>query len=214
MSMTAIAPQAPEAATPVTDLALLRCFRSGQGDGATQLYLRYADRLRGLAKAKISPDLIRHLDVDDLVQSVFRRFFQAAQEGDYDSPTGADFWKLLMVMALNRIRTEITSHRTAKRDPRRQNPIESAAAPWQFRPSDGVQDAGLLEVVLRDALHRLPEPMQQVILLRMEGHEVAQIAQDTGRSKRAVERILQDARKNLKVLLGEQPNHADENALA
>jgi DNA-directed RNA polymerase specialized sigma24 family protein len=37
----------------------------------------------------------------------------------------------------------------------------------------------------------------------MEGHEVREIAQRTGRSKRTVERTLQDVRRALTDLLGE-----------
>jgi DNA-directed RNA polymerase specialized sigma24 family protein len=43
-----------------------------------------------------------------------------------------------------------------------------------------------------------------VVELRMEGYEVAEIAQQTGRSKRTVERILQESRNQLKVLLAEE----------
>jgi RNA polymerase sigma-70 factor, ECF subfamily len=40
-----------------------------------------------------------------------------------------------------------------------------------------------------------------VIRLRMEGYEVAEISKMTGRSKRSVERNLQDGRKRLDALL-------------
>ena len=53
-------------------------------------------------------------------------------------------------------------------------------------------------------LTRLPAPHRQMVTLRIEGYEVAEIAQQTKRSKRSVERILQEARKRLAYLLEEE----------
>ena len=40
------------------------------------------------------------------------------EEGDYDVPPGEELWGLLLVIALNKIRTEETFHRAGKRDVR------------------------------------------------------------------------------------------------
>src|SRR5207302_2513111 len=45
-----------------SDHSLLARFRRGSQDAATQLYLRYAQRLRGLARAQLSPALARRVD--------------------------------------------------------------------------------------------------------------------------------------------------------
>ena len=42
----------------------------------------------------------------------------ACSQGDYDVPPGEELWGLLLVIALNKIRTEETFHRAAKRDVR------------------------------------------------------------------------------------------------
>jgi DNA-directed RNA polymerase specialized sigma24 family protein len=39
--------------------------------------------------------------------------------------------------------------------------------------------------------------------LRIDGHEVAEIAEDVGRSKRSVERVLQDFRQRMSDLIRE-----------
>src|SRR5204862_1588992 len=52
----------PDAAT---DASLLRRYRRGEDDAATELYVRYAERLRALAAAQASPDLQRRIDPDD-----------------------------------------------------------------------------------------------------------------------------------------------------
>src|SRR5207249_1522497 len=77
-----------EAASSVSDDTLVRWLRCGNDGAANRLYSRYVDRLRALARAKLSTDLSRRVDAEDIVQSVFRRFFQAARRGNYDAPAG------------------------------------------------------------------------------------------------------------------------------
>src|SRR5438067_12874851 len=86
------------AADPPSDRSLLRRLRGGSEDAATQLYRRYAHRLRALARANTSAHLARRVDAEDIVQSVFRIFFAAASQGLYDVPAGEDPWKLLLVI--------------------------------------------------------------------------------------------------------------------
>src|SRR3954470_11644903 len=101
-----------------SDHSLLKRFRRGQDDGPTLLYLRYAERLRSLAARQSSPSLATRVDPEDIVQSVFRTFFRRAAEGQYDVPEGEEMWKLLLVIALNKIRSVGAFHRAARRDVR------------------------------------------------------------------------------------------------
>ena len=110
----------------LSDRRLLERFQRGDREAAELLYARYADRLRALTRRKSSSALACRLDPDDIVQSVFRNFFHAAREGGYDVPPGEDLWKLLLVIALNKIRARGTFHRAAKRDVRRTRRIVSA----------------------------------------------------------------------------------------
>ena len=185
-----------------TDRSLLRRFRGGSQDAATQLYLRYAERLRHLAQAQCGPDLGPRLDVDDIVQSVFGSFFRGARSGDYDVPDGDELWKLFLVIALNKIRAKGAFHRAAKRDVSRtvvgaEGEQALAAAPT------AAADEMFLEWVIADVLERLPDQHRGMVELRLEGYGVAEIAAKTGRSKRSVERVLQEARKKLDALLQE-----------
>src|SRR4051794_3345517 len=99
-----------------SDRSLIRRFRRGQEDASTQLYLRYADRLRALAARQTSPDLARKVPAEEIVQSVFRTFFRRLSQGHYDVPDGEEIWKLLLVIALNKVRATAAYHRAAKRD--------------------------------------------------------------------------------------------------
>jgi RNA polymerase sigma-70 factor (ECF subfamily) len=178
---------------------LLARLRKGQQDAATELYFRYAQRLRALVRARCSQQLARRLEPDDIVQSVFRRFFRRVLQGDYDVPPGEELWGLLLVIALNKIRTEETFHRAGKRDVR----ISAQPGDAGLLETCAVDDSALLEVCVEDVLGQLPAAHRHLVELRIQGHEVAELARLTGRSKRTVERILQDVRSRLRGLLVE-----------
>jgi RNA polymerase sigma-70 factor (ECF subfamily) len=184
-----------------SDRSLLRRFRGGSQDAATQLYLRYVKRVRALARSRYSTDLAGRVDVDDIVQSVFRHFFHGARQGYYDVPDGDALWKLFLVMAINKIRTLVAYHRAAKRDIRQtcsNPPLEDAL---DDRLHHDNAPAFFFQLAVEEALQRLPAHHRRMVELRVEGYEVAEIAQQLGRSKRTVERILQEARKRLADLL-------------
>ena len=58
--------------------------------------------------------------------------------------------------------------------------------------------------MIDEALGRLRPAQRRMVELRVEGYEVAEIAQKTQRSKRTVERSLQQAREQLGSLLHEE----------
>src|SRR4051812_50153349 len=92
----------PLDALAIPDRDLLDRFQRGDREAAAQLYERYAERLRALTRRKSSTALACRLDPDDIVQSVFRNFFQAARTGGDDIPPRAGLWELLFVVAPNK----------------------------------------------------------------------------------------------------------------
>jgi RNA polymerase sigma-70 factor, ECF subfamily len=186
-----------------SDRSLLRRFRHGQADAPTQLYLRYADRLQALAARQTSPELGRRLDPEDIVQTVFRTFFRRVAEDDYDVPDGEEIWKLLLVIALNKIRDAATYHRAAKRDVRRTSSGEANELAIQTTAGKDEASLAVLRMVVEEALKDLPESHRRMIELRIDGHEVLEISRDVGRSKRSVERALQDFRRRMGELIHE-----------
>ena len=192
----------PTGAAP-SDRSLLRRFRGGQPDAATELYLRYAERLRALADKQCAPDLAPRLDPDDIVQSVFRTFFRRAAGGQYDVPEGEDLWNLFTIIALHKIRSAATYHRAAKRDVRASaTPLTDPSTEQPLAAPDELALAAL-RMVIDDLRGALPPSMRPIIQLRIEGHRVEEIAQRTRRSRRSVERALQEFRARLRLLIRE-----------
>jgi RNA polymerase sigma-70 factor (ECF subfamily) len=179
----------------VADAALLRRYRSGDDTAATDLYLRYAPRLRALARQYCTPHFAGRFDADDVIQSVFRAFFQGARRRAYDVPPDGELWGLLMVLALNKVRTLVGHHQAIKRAVRRTAPV----ADLESHPALAADDsaAAFLKMVMDEQMATLPESNRVIIRLRTEGYEVGEIARKTGRSRRTVERVLQDFRARL-----------------
>ena len=186
-----------------TDHDLLENLRQGDREAATLLYRRYAKRLRQLIRAKSSPALARRLDADDIMQSVFHAFFQGAAEGCYELPAGEELWPLLLVIALNKIRTQGSFHRAAKRDVRLTHSWDDARVARQAVLLEGEEPLPFLQLIAEEALERMPPTQREIVELRVAGYEVEEIAQRTGRSKRTVERILQSCRQQLGEMLAE-----------
>jgi RNA polymerase sigma-70 factor, ECF subfamily len=182
-----------------TDGSLLRRLADGQGTAAEALYRRYADRLRALAQAKLPGHLTPRADPEDVIQSVFRVFFESARKGLYQVPDGKTLWNLLGVVTVNKVRALHSYHGAARRDAR-------LTVAWTPEADDPVQvENDLLEIAVRDVLDQLPNPERAAVEWRLEGYEVAEIANRIGRSKRSVERLLQKARERLTVLMGPLP---------
>ena len=116
-------------------------------------------------------------------------------------PVGRELWHLLLVITLNKIRSKgVFSRRQAGHSPVDRR---GRAGSERRRFQVGLQTYVFLKLVVREALDRLPSQYRQVVHLRMEGFEVAEIAGKLGRSKRSVERILQECREKLSQSLGD-----------
>lgn len=201
-SSSANSPDAPESTS--SDRSLLRRFQAGQQDAATELYMRYARRLQALARKQTGQHLATRFDPEDVVQSVFRTFFRRAADGCYEAPVGEELWQLLLVLALNKIRTLAVHHRAQKRDAGRTIGVDAVGEVAGASGDDAVA-YNTMKMVVDELVDSLPAPQDEIIRMRIEGHEVADIAQAVGRSKRTVERTLQQFRTRLTHLIDQNP---------
>lgn len=184
-------------ASAASDRSLLVELHRGQDDAATQLYLRYADRLRSLANKQTATDLRSRIDPEDIVQSVFRTFFRRAAEGHYQVPEGEELWKLFLVIALNKIRRTGAWHHAAKRDSRTTVGSENLQQAGESAKNNDENSLIVLNLVIEETLATMPASTREIIKQRIAGHDVQEIAEQVGRSKRSVERVLQEFRAKL-----------------
>lgn len=179
-----------------SDRSILRRIRSGESDAATDLYRRYARRIRALARKQIGGKLGTRVEPDEIVQSVFRTFFRRLTEGHYHVPAGEEIWGLFLVLALNKVRAAARFHHRDRRDIDKTQHLSDEAAEF---PDRSDEDAEVLRQVVNELLASLPEAHRTVVSLRIDGYTVAEISQTTGLSKRTAERVLQRFRKRLAV---------------
>lgn len=181
----------------LTDRSLIARIRSGDEAAAKELYDRYARRVFGLVRSQMAEHLRSQVEPEDIVQSVFKSIFRGVNAGGYDAPEGGTLWQLLAVIAVHKVRRNANRRAAARRDDRRTQSLEAVA--------DG-QLAGTLateqmEAALREAIECLKPFEQSVVMLRVQGYSVEEISGRLERSRRTVERSLQNARRTLADLL-------------
>jgi len=189
-----------------SDGSLLRRFQSGEQDAATALFRRYAQRIQHLAQRNMAADLGVRFDAEDVVQSVFRTFFRRVQSGYYHLPDGEELWRLLLVLALNKVRALAVHHRALKRDVNATIVQEPQALSRHATRTTDELALHSLQLVVAELIDTLPVVQQQIIVKRINGCQIEEIAADTGRSKRTVERVLQSFRQRLRGAINE-PTH-------
>ena len=191
-----------EAIDDPADRELLVELRNGNEKAATQLYKRYVDRLKALAEKNTGKDLGKRFDPEDVIQSVFRCFFERARNGLYDVPNGGDLWPLLLVIALQKVRAYGSHHRAGRRDVRREHGTGAQETVRHAVQRVKLEEPqSLLKLIAEETLEHLPPLHRQVARWRLEGFDHEEIAQKAGRSKRTIERLFQECREILQELL-------------
>src|SRR5262249_13318250 len=99
------------------DRSLLKLWQAGDESAARQIFDRYAERLLALARRRISQRLASRVDPEDVVQSVFRTFFDRAKAGQFQIEDPNDICKLLARITVHKTLRQIAFHKAAKRDP-------------------------------------------------------------------------------------------------
>ena len=93
---------------------------TGEPGFEQELVDRYTARLLALARREL-PDRVRQrVDPEDLVQSVYRSFFQRLSEGRFSFADSGDLWRLLAAMTFQRVRKAVRFHQQQRRDVRRE----------------------------------------------------------------------------------------------
>jgi RNA polymerase sigma-70 factor (ECF subfamily) len=162
-----------------------------------ELYERYARPLVERVRAALPSNLSGRTDAEDVVQSVFRRFIAHYSRGGYAVAEGEELWALLVMIAMNKIRDEGAYHRADRRDVRRTRSILPDSPDAAREPPDDAH----LRLAIQDLIAPLPSDRRATVELRLAGHEVNEIAASVGRSKRTVERYLQQFRDRLETLI-------------
>jgi RNA polymerase sigma-70 factor (ECF subfamily) len=179
---------------------LMGCLRQGEPEAGREVFERYARRLVGLAAARLPGALRGKVDPEDIVQSVFRSFFQRQVEGRFQLESWDRLWSLLTVLAARKCGHRVREFLTDRRDVDRERPAagDSTADSWQpVDPAPSPAEALVLQETLQELLARLTERERDVVLLRLEGWTVVEVADRLRCSERTVLRHLEAVRGRL-----------------
>jgi RNA polymerase sigma-70 factor (ECF subfamily) len=185
--------------TSPKELALLGLLRSGPPTGrvaeaaARQLFDTYVHRLLPLARGHISQRLARRIDPEDVVQSVFRTFFQRIREGRLRLDEQDDLGKLLVGMTVRKALRQVAFHQADRRTPSLEvyRPASSGPEPPEFCAPEPSPDMVVAFVdQLEHFLDRLRPQDRPILEMRLQGYRNDEIAQHLGKSDRHVRRVL------------------------
>jgi DNA-directed RNA polymerase specialized sigma24 family protein/tRNA A-37 threonylcarbamoyl transferase component Bud32 len=199
--------------TPSAELLALYHDRNDEA-AAEELFRRYAGRLTALARSRLSSALASRVDAEDVVQSAYRSFFLLAKGGEVLLRQSGDLWRLLVRITLRKVYRSARRHRADCRSVERECPLadEGEAAPLGREPTPA--EAAALVDELRGMLAPLDAVQQRMVEMRLQGHEVEEIAAEVRRSTRTVRRVLGAFAAELEQRLTTVPPPAEEGLLA
>jgi RNA polymerase sigma factor (sigma-70 family) len=183
-----------ETMNDVPSAELLARYRRHDPAAADELFHRYAERLTRLARSRLSRKLLGRVDAEDVVQSAHRSFFLLARDGDVALRQSGDLWRLLVRITLRKVYRSARRHRADCRSIDREqswpDDSESADEAGLLAREPAPADAAALLDELRSLLAPLGPVQRRIVEMRLQGHEIDEIADAVARSARTVRRTL------------------------
>ena len=160
----------------------------GNSDAESQIIELYSRRLIAFAQSRLAVQMHRRVDAEDIVQSAYRSFFRRLQRGDFEFDEQNDVWRLLAAITLCKTQSAVRHHHRHLRDVRRERSLEDSMRPFGREPA--AEDVAIFYELLESMLIGMPEHYREIVLLRMEGYAISEIASQIDRSERTVLRVL------------------------
>ncbi len=185
---------------------LLAQLKAGPDPAAAQaLWRRYFDRLTALARRRLTARTRRAADEEDVALSALDSFFRGVSAGRFPRLADRDdLWQVLVLLterkAIDRVRRETAAKRgggAVRGDSVFARPDDSirGGAEQVAESGPSPEFAALFADECGWLLRRLGDAdLQQVALLKLEGHTNEEIAARIGRTVRSVQRKLDTIR--------------------
>ncbi len=187
----------------VNEEDLLARWKAGNQDAAQEIVDRYVTRLIALARTRLSSKLRRRVDPEDVVQSAYRSFFRHAADDRYVLERSGDLWRLLAAIVMNKLHGQVEYHSAKKRSVRmEESQVQRSEKSSVIDPTAFVKQPTSEEMLgvneeLQKTMTELPQMHQKILEMRLQGHNVPEIAVEIGRSERTVRRALEHVKSLL-----------------
>jgi RNA polymerase sigma-70 factor (ECF subfamily) len=182
-------------------LELMARLRGGDAGAARTVFDHFARRLVAFAGSRLPPALSAKVGAEDVVQSVFRRFFFRHAEGQFSPESWDALWSLLTVLTVRKCGHKVEHFRAARRDVRREVALRrgpDSASAWTVEAPDPTpEEAALLAETLQGVLDGLRDDQRPIVLMRLQGCSHREISERVGCTERTVERVLKVVRERL-----------------
>lgn len=175
---------------------------SGRPGAEGELVACYSRRLLELARRQLPLRVRQRVDPEDVVQSVYRSFFRRLNDGCFTFEESNDVWRLLATMTYHKARNAIKYHQRERRDVRREQSLPEPAEP-AVPEAASAEHLEILFGHLERLLSHLTETQREVVVRRLEGDSIEQIAARVQRSRRTVLRVLAHIQDLAAGVLGE-----------
>jgi RNA polymerase sigma-70 factor (ECF subfamily) len=170
-------------------------LRAGDQDAAEEVFRRFASRLIALARTRLDTQMCRKVDPESVAQSAFRSFFLRQAKGQFELDDWDSLWSLLVRITVRKCAHRVAAFHAKCRDVRRE-----AASPgmdqesgllWEAIARDPTpEEAASLTETVEYLMGRLDPTHQRIVMLRLQGYSVREIAREVGRTERTVHRVL------------------------
>lgn len=181
---------------------LIASLRAGENTAAQQVFERFASRLVGLARSRISRVLARKVDPEDVVQSAFKSFFVRHRAGQLDVGGWDGLWSLLTLITLRKCADRAEYHFAERRDAAREaftsdsrDGLDASvmALDREPRPEEALIMAETVEHLFGEvSAHERP-----ILEMSLQGYTASEISVRLGRAERSVRRLRERIRKRL-----------------
>ena len=195
--------------SPTTSFQLVELIKKGDRDAFSPLLERYRSRLAVWVFYRMSPELRRWVDVEDIVQETTLRAFREFDKFTYQGP--GSFMRWLARMAEHII---IDSARYRGRDKRHADLVRfrSQSNPQGPEPLDSMTPSRLFGQ--RERLHRLVQSLdalpenyrRAIILAKIEGLTTQELAEKLGKTPESAALLLHRALKSFREKHDREPS--------
>ena len=171
-------------------------FRAREGDRSAfdSLVERYSDRLTSLAHARLGDELARHIDADDILQESLLKAFQSIERFEWRG--GDSFVRWIGVIVERSIQDAARRFRA-----RPAQSLEVDVADSVISPSKAERRHERFDR-FEGALEQLrPDYREAVLLARIDGLPIEEVARRMNRSPNAVSHLLLRALRKLREIL-------------
>src|SRR5262249_25396736 len=160
---------------------------------------RFAGRLIVLARKRLDGRIRQKVDPEDVLQSVYKSFFQRQARGQFVLDNWDALWALLTLITARKCGRWIDFFHAERRDVRLEDrtraggDLEVAALARGPSPVEAAVLTETLEALLGD----LGDSHRDIVSLGLQGYTTSEISEKVGRSERTVNRVLQSVGKKL-----------------